>query len=330
MKQTIKKFIFLTIIVVSPFFPNVSKGQITIGKSVECRAILITKSNKIISAGKDNLITIWNIETKQVEKILKGHTDYIYSLSMDTSENILVSASWDKTIKVWSLKTYENNFTLSGHKEIIQSVYISKNGSLIASASGAVGSDIENVIKIWDAKDGKLMKTIGTHKAPIMGVVIYNNNKNLVSVSRDDKRAEIWDLQNYTLVKGIDIGNWSQELSVSNDGKYFVCGADTTIRLYNLVTNSWERRFKGHSLPILALSFLPDNENILSGSSDKKICLWNIKDDKPKQIYTFHEGTVTSISVSRDGKYFVSCDKLGKIICCEIKNPKNYFVLTNQ
>jgi len=50
---------------------------------------------------------------------------------------------------------------------------------------------------------------------------------------------------------------------------------DSTLRLWDLHTGQTTRRFIGHTRDVLSVAFSADNRQIVSGSRDRKINLWN-------------------------------------------------------
>jgi len=55
----------------------------------------------ITGSNYDKIFKIWNIQTKNCELILKGHTDYI-SCCYVLQDWRIVTGSADKTLKIWS------------------------------------------------------------------------------------------------------------------------------------------------------------------------------------------------------------------------------------
>lgn len=64
-------------------------------------------SHLIASGSTDQMINLWNVDTKQIIATLVGHTDDVNVVQFDGA-NTLWSASSDGTIKCWNLNTYEN------------------------------------------------------------------------------------------------------------------------------------------------------------------------------------------------------------------------------
>lgn len=67
---------------------------------------------------------------------------------------------------------------------------------------------------------------------------------------------------------------------ISSDGAYALSASwDKTLRLWELSTGMTTRRFVGHENDVLSVSFSADNRQIVSGSRDRTIKLWNTLGD---------------------------------------------------
>jgi len=67
---------------------------------------------------------------------------------------------------------------------------------------------------------------------------------------------------------------------ISSDGAYALSASwDKTLRLWELSSGTTTRRFVGHTNDVLSVSFSADNRQIVSGSRDRTIKLWNTLGD---------------------------------------------------
>ena len=67
---------------------------------------------------------------------------------------------------------------------------------------------------------------------------------------------------------------------ISSDGAYALSSSwDKSLRLWELSTGQTTRTFVGHTNDVLSVSFSADNRQIVSGSRDRSIKLWNTLGD---------------------------------------------------
>ncbi|NCS59391.1 MAG: WD40 repeat domain-containing protein, partial [Microcystis aeruginosa G11-04] len=92
----------------------------------------------------DKTIKLWNVETGQEIRTLKGHDNYVYSVNFSPDGKTLVSGSWDNTIKLWNVETGQEIRTLKGHDSVVYSVNFSPDGKTLVSGSA------DNTIKLWN------------------------------------------------------------------------------------------------------------------------------------------------------------------------------------
>ncbi|XWK88303.1 MAG: trypsin-like peptidase domain-containing protein [Phormidium sp.] len=110
-------------------------------------------SNKDLMGGEsstqdDASIKLWNRNTGELLRTLKGHSGTVSALAIDPFGHILASGSYDGTIKIWSLHTGQLLHTLDvrnrqGSAVEVLSIAFSGDGQTLISGSG------DGTVKIW-------------------------------------------------------------------------------------------------------------------------------------------------------------------------------------
>ena len=61
------------------------------------------------------MILLSDIETRKKIRTLKGHSDYVFSIAINSKGDRILSGSRDKTVKLWNLETAEVIKTINIH-----------------------------------------------------------------------------------------------------------------------------------------------------------------------------------------------------------------------
>lgn len=100
-------------------------------------------------------LTLLDVSTGQVLKVLKGHISPVFSLGFSPDQKMLASGGDDKdrTIKLWDAATGREINTLRGHAGAIVRVSFSTDGRILASGSW------DKTVRLWDVASGKELES---------------------------------------------------------------------------------------------------------------------------------------------------------------------------
>lgn len=143
--------------------------------------IHLLPNGKLLS-GSDNKLKIWNLKTKECEKIFTGHTGYIQQIQFLSSGKI-VSASSDKTLRIWNLEGICEAI-LRGHNKIVYQVKVF-NGKIFSISA-------DYTIRVWNFA-GICELILKGHQKLILQIQLLPDNR-LISSSYD-KTMRVWNLE---------------------------------------------------------------------------------------------------------------------------------------
>ncbi|KAF7639917.1 Lissencephaly-1-like protein [Meloidogyne graminicola] len=128
---------------------------------------------------------IWDFESGEFERTLKGHTDSVQDVVFNSSGKLLASCSVDLTIKIWDfVNTYECLKTLKGHEHNISSISFLPNRDFILSGSR------DKLIKLWDVTNGYCVQNFSKHTEWVR-VVLVNEEGTFFASCSNDKIFEV-------------------------------------------------------------------------------------------------------------------------------------------
>ena len=170
---------------------------------------------QLASSSEDTTIKIWDYETGEFERTLKGHTASVQHVEYSKTGELLgfsllfhfyfiffhsfifeASCSSDLTIKLWDMNTYECIKTLFGHDHNVSCVLFSPDGDKLFSCSR------DKTIKVWEVSSGYCVKTLTGHDEWVRKIAITDDGTLLASCSQDQS-AKIWNLAKGEVMKSL-------------------------------------------------------------------------------------------------------------------------------
>jgi WD40 repeat protein/serine/threonine protein kinase len=101
---------------------------------------------RLVVGGEKNTVKIWDVETKQELRPLKGHSGDVgaAAFSPDSEGRWVASAGEDSTVKIWDSRSGKLIRNFRGHTGIVTSLAFSADGRRLYSGSR------DKTIKAWD------------------------------------------------------------------------------------------------------------------------------------------------------------------------------------
>lgn len=272
------------------------------GHTDEVYAAAWLPEGRVVTAGVDRTIRIWDATSGDSLQTLEGHSDSVFALAVSPDGKWLASAGKDGAIKLRSVETLGTAEELAGHRGGVYHLAFSPDGSQLASC----GED-DTRIFLWDVTERKSIKQLDA-KDP------------------DDQNRR----------RSIHC------VAFSPDGKQLVsCGEDRTVRLWDVGAGKEARRFEGaeysiyaekdkkivrttkkaaSELAVYTVAFSPDGKLIASGGLDKTIRVWDAASGKLTQTIGGHGDFVYDLRFSQDGTRLMSCGHTGHIILWNVSD----------
>ncbi|HVR86803.1 MAG TPA: c-type cytochrome domain-containing protein [Planctomycetota bacterium] len=277
-------------------------------------SVALTGDGQLAACGRANQIFVYSLGAGTTSARLAdpelrdagiADHDYIQSLAFSPDGSQLAAGGY-RSIRLWRKHPAPPQATLEiGSAAGV--IALSPDGKILALA-GPEGSILR-----WDLGAGTKLPPLEGHTGPVQ-CLAFSPDGLLLASGSGDKTIRV-----VTLAGGpssvVQVGQDVQALSFTGDGKRLAAATgDFLIRLYSLPAAgaSWEapKELKGHSATIHALRPVGPGKQILSGSEDGSLRLWNAESGKEDRKMD-HGAPVTDLAVWPDGKRWASAGGAG-------------------
>jgi WD40 repeat protein len=256
----------------------------------------------------DVLVRIIDVATGKEVGRFTGHTSSVHTIDVSANGRRALSASED-SVCLWDAQTGKLIRRLAENAVGKGNTWL--EGHLAADGRTALLKLRDANLRVWDVDNDRELRTFGTPDARLQALAL----------SPDGTRA---------LTSTYVQGNPNQQPGPG----------DITIHLWDVATGKELRRFEGHThFVVNPLAISPDDRLGVSGSWDKTVRVWDLSGDAPagagaaanppdkgpgvpapegaagartKQLLG-HEGAVTALAGSQDGRRLLSGDTEGSV-----------------
>jgi len=292
----------------------------------------------MVSASEDATIKLWDFETGDYERTMKGHTDSVQDVCLDKEGKLLASCSADMSVKLWDFSTYECLKTLHGHDHNVSSVAFLPTGDYVVSSSR------DKTIKMWEVSTGFCVRTYTGHREWVRMVRVSLCGTMLAS-SSNDQTVRVWqaggkdckaELRDHDHV--VECVAWAPEAatqaineaanqaaggdnknSSSAVGPFLASGSrDKSVKVWDVATGQCLFSLVGHDNWVRGISWHPGGKFLLTASDDKSLRVWDIAHRRCQKSLDAHAHFATSIDFHRNQPYVVtgSVDQTVKVWEC--------------
>ena len=272
---------------------------------------------RILSAGADGTINIWDAEEGKKLMTMRGHETAVMAAAFSADGKRIASISADNKIKVWDAQSGTVLKTLTGYGIFSSGFFptwtpmpfaFSPDGRKIVSV------DPNKAIRVWSADSGTELMTLSGHERWIAGLVFTPDSKRIVS-SSSDRTLRVWDAstgQQLMVLKGHE--GLIRDIAISPDGKRIVSvSLDRTAKVWDVTTGAELVVLHGLDNFVRTVAFSNDGVMIATGCRTGKIRLWDAANGTELMTLLGHLGSVTGVAFSPDGTRIVSGSSDGTV-----------------
>ncbi|PFH63220.1 hypothetical protein XA68_16659 [Ophiocordyceps unilateralis] len=220
----------------------------------------------LASGSIDKTVKIFSFDTKQTF-CLRGHTDWVNHVRIDSPSRTVFSASDDMSVKLWDLDTKQCIRTFRGHVGQVQQVLLMPSDF---EPDAIAGEDKTDAASTDSSRGGTPTPQGGCCAAEASATV--------------DARAWLGS-------------GFAKDPSRPEPPRYMLTGGlDNTVRLWEVETGRCIRSMFGHVEGIWGL--VGDTLRVVTGANDSVTKIWEPRSGKCDRSFTGHAGPVTCVGLS--------------------------------
>lgn len=194
----------------------------------------------------------------------------------------IVSGSLDETVRLWDARTGDELQRLEGHTWVVTSVAFSPNGGQVVSGSW------DKSVRLWDVRTGTELCRFDGHTDIVTRVAFSRDGGQVISGSKD-KTVRLWDART-----GVELRRREPHTSRMNRSTFWPDGPLAVFQWYDTLTG------------VNSLSFSPDGGQVVSGSNDKTVRIWDPLTGVELRRFEAHTNGVNGVAFSPNGGQVVS------------------------
>eukprot|EP00472_Partenskyella_glossopodia_P014788 CAMPEP_0197515142 /NCGR_PEP_ID=MMETSP1318-20131121/357_1 /TAXON_ID=552666 /ORGANISM="Partenskyella glossopodia, Strain RCC365" /LENGTH=360 /DNA_ID=CAMNT_0043063425 /DNA_START=39 /DNA_END=1121 /DNA_ORIENTATION=- len=236
----------------------------------------------LITASADKTGTVFDVESQEKIKRLRGHTSFVNSVSASRrGEPYLLTGSDDGSAMVWDIRVRGAQKTLKDEK----SPYPILSCAFSDDSTQAFTAGIDEQISVWDIRKEQVVYKLQGHTDCVTGLSVSPDGRYLLSNSMDNT-MKMWDVRPY------------------------------------VSTARFTRQFVGHrhnmDKTLLKCSWNADASRVTAGSADRFVYVWDAQSGNILYKLPGHAGSVNEVQFHPKEPIIVSCSNDKKIYLGEI------------
>ncbi len=247
----------------------------------DCRAFysvaFAPSGDHIISVSSDNSQRLWDVQSIHEIKSFNS-SDKVFTAMFSLDGKYIVSSAENNTLILLDALSGKKIKTFSGHTDFISSAVFTPDGKNIVSGSN------DKTIRIWDVSSGKGLQKYSVQNTGVKNVSVSPNGQYIVSCNFDNgerrTHMKLWSISTGKEILEYKGYGAESSASFSPDSKFVISCGGRTAAAWIINKEIYERAFHGHTDTINSVRFSPDGKQIISGSMDNTLRLWDVASGK--------------------------------------------------
>ena len=272
--------------------------EIRSGETFLHHASISPDGSKIVGINSDQEIVFFDRKADTNLQTRRGHSEWVEGVKFAPFDNLI--STWDRAgrVNLWDADTKSLQYEINGHRGAVLDLAFCSVQPYFAT----VGSD--SYARIWSSSSGQLVSEFIHDADSIFSVDMSKDCKSLITLDQNGA------LTSWSTNSGVQ--EWSQRYpgygsvrySPANDTALIV-GESSHPQIINSKTGESIHGLIGHRDLIAAHDWSPDGKQIVTGSFDSSVIVWDSSTGEELWRQN-HDGWVKDVEFDPNGKFIAS------------------------
>jgi WD40 repeat protein len=282
------------------------------GDAVTCLALSVD-GRLLLTGGRDGSVRLWDVAERREIRSFVGHKDRVQAVAFGPNGKYAFTGSHDAALLCWDLQRTGEAALALQCADAVSSVSCFADGRrmVVGTDDGGVALwQLANEAQVRPAEQVESSALPRMDVPPVQSFALPHQGPPSAGEPLHGNRESVC-LKGHAEVVSC---------AVFVPGKPWALSAshDQTMRLWDLSAGRELRGMPGHAAEVHCVAAAPDGRRALSGSGryemhdgqlvpvDCLVRLWDLESGQELRRYVGHEGPVTSVALSADGRYLLS------------------------
>ena len=248
--------------------------------------------------GGDSSITVREVATGQIVKVLKSGVNMLISLAYSPDGQYIMSSG--RVANVWNVSTGSLESIVAGHIGQVNSVMFSASGQYFASGA----NDAQVIVR--SGASGQHIRSLYLGSFKRVYSVAFSPDEKLVAAA-SVATVYLWRTGTWDTLRTIPLAYSLNAIAFAPAGNQLAAAVGYgPVQLWDVTTGALARAFTGLTGDVRSVSFSPDGKYIAAGdasSSQSSLRVWEVSTGNQAKAFMFSLGqNVASVAFSPDGQ----------------------------
>lgn len=283
-------------------------------QSNQADAMALSGDGRQLFTSDSDAVNLWDLENGIAVRKFQRHKwmPSGVQFSADNRRVITNESVLSGVPLIWNAETGLQEASLRPRAGAVSALCFSPDGRRIAAATNCNGCNIV----LWDLTLGQQLRVLGSLGKQAQKLAFSPDGRYLAALRSSPELVVVWDVATGRQTRALHPRDTANDMAFTSNGRHLAIAGgkykeEGYVAFWDPITGQLAHEIHGHTNPIKALAFSPDGREMLTGGSDRTVCLWDVASRRKLQVFEAkdqYSSHVASVAFGPDGRTaFAQC-----------------------